>query len=114
MSQSDQPAAAKPGAPVLIPAGKTFTPDEITFFKDKGTRTLEQAIAEAEVLVSCPHSGSAVPEELAEFLAPEFTQRLQSDYSDRATGPVARAWAHLDPRIIYVENPHPRLLRDPN
>ena len=114
MSQSDQPAAAKPGAPVLIPAGKTFTPDEITFFKDKGTRTLEQAIAEADLLVSCPHSGDAVPAELAEFLAPEFTQRLQFDYSDRTTGPVVRAWAQLDPRIIYVENPHPRLLRDPN
>ena len=114
MSQSDQPAAAKPGAPVLIPAGKTFTPDEITFFKDKGTRTLEQAIAEADLLVSCPHSGDAVPAELAEFLAPEFTQRLQFDYSDRTTGPVVRAWAQVDPRIIYVENPHPRLLRDPN
>ena len=114
MSQSDQPAATNPGAPVLIPAGTTFTPDAITFFTDKGTRTLEQAIAEADLLVSCPHSGDAVPEELAEFLAPEFTQRLQFDYSDRTTGPVVRAWAQIDPRIIYVENPHPRLLRDPN
>ena len=114
MSLSDQPAAAGPGAPVLIPAGKTFTADEITFFKDQGNRTLEQAVAEADVLVSCPHSGDAVPAELAGFLAPEFTQRLQFDYSDRTTGPVVRAWADLDPRIIYVENPHPRLLRDPN
>ena len=45
---------------------------------------------------------------------PKFTKRLQFDYSDRTTGPVVRAWAQLDPRIIYVENPHPRLLRDPN
>lgn len=102
------------GAPVLIPAGKAFSPTEITFFQGKGTRTLEQAIDEADVLVSCPHSGDAVPEELAPFLAPEFTHRLQFDYSDRTTGPVVRAWAELDPRIIYVQNPHPRLLRDPN
>ncbi len=61
MSQSEQPASAAPGAPVLIPLGKTFTPGEITFFKDQGTRTLEQAMAEADVLVSCPHSGDAVP-----------------------------------------------------
>lgn len=114
MSQSEQPASAAPGAPVLIPLGKTFTPGEITFFKDQGTRTLEQALAEADVLVSCPHSGDAVPAELAEFLAPEFTHRLQFDYSDRTTGPVVRAWAQIDPRIIYVQNPHPRLLRDPN
>lgn len=114
MSQSEQPASAAPGAPVLIPLGKTFTPGEITFFKDQGTRTLEQAMAEADVLVSCPHSGDAVPAELAEFLAPEFTHRLQFDYSDRTTGPVVRAWAQIDPRIIYVQNPHPRLLRDPN
>ncbi|GAA4371517.1 N-formylglutamate amidohydrolase [Paeniglutamicibacter cryotolerans] len=102
------------GAPILIPAGKTFSPTEITFFQGKGNRTLEQAIDEADVLVSCPHSGDAVPEELAPFLAPEFTHRLQFDYSDRTTGPVVRAWAEIDPRIIYVENPHPRLLRDPN
>ena len=29
-------------------------------------------------------------------------------------GTSCATWAQLDPRIIYVENPHPRLLRDPN
>lgn len=103
------------GAPVLIPAGTTFTPEDITFFQgmDSG-RTLEQAIEEADVVVACPHSGDAIPAELAKFLAPEFTHRLQFDYSDRTTGPVCRAWAAQDPKIIYVENPHPRFLRDPN
>lgn len=114
MSTSDQAPPRPDGSPVLIPAGKVFTPEEITFYQGKGTRTLEQAMAEADLLVSCPHSGDAVPEELAPFLAPEFTHRLQFDYSDRTTGPVVRAWAELDPRVIYVENPHPRLLRDPN
>lgn len=103
------------GSPVLIPAGTVFTPEEITFFQGKNSgRTLAEAVEEADVVVSCPHAGDAIPEELAEFLAPEFTHRLQFDYSDRTTGPVCQAWAELDPRIIYIQNPHPRFLRDPN
>lgn len=115
MADSSHTVQESNGLPVLIPAGTTFRPEDITFFQgmDNG-RTLEQAIEEADVVVSCPHSGDAVPQELAEFLAPEFTHRLQFDYSDRTTGPICRAWAALDPRIIYVQNPHPRLLRDPN
>lgn len=109
------PISGSPGSPVTIPAGTSFTSSDITFYQGKNSgRTLETAIAEADVLVSCPHSGDAVPAELLEFLAPEFTHRLQFDYSDRTTGPICRAWAAADPRIIYVENPHPRLLRDPN
>lgn len=103
------------GSPVLIPAGTPFSPDDITFFQGKHSgRTLAEAIGEADLVVSCPHAGDAIPEELAEFLAPEFTHRLQSDYSDRTTGPICQAWAALDSRILYVQNPHPRLLRDPN
>lgn len=112
---SASPATQSPGSPILIPAGTIFSPSDITFYQGKDTgRSLEDAIAEADLVVSCPHSGDAVPEELLEFLAPEFTHRLQFDYSDRTTGPICRQWAALDPRIIYVENPHPRLLRDPN
>lgn len=98
----------------FIPAGTTFTPDEITHWQGKGERTLAQAIAEADVLVSTPHSGAAIPEELAEFLSPSLTRRLQYDYSDVATASVVRRWAELDPRIVAVINPHPRLVRDPN
>jgi len=113
MSVSPTPRSS--GTPVTIPAGTTFKPSDITFYQGQDSgRTLKTAISEADVVVSCPHSGDAVPEELLEFLAPEFTHRLQFDYSDRTTGPIVRAWAAMDPRIIYVENPHPRLLRDPN
>ncbi|MBP2413182.1 hypothetical protein JOF48_001981 [Arthrobacter stackebrandtii] len=102
-------------APVVIPAGTSFSSSDITFYQGKDSgRTLQEAIAEADLVVSTPHAGDAVPEELVEFLAPEFTHRLQFDYSDRTTAPVCRAWAEQDPRIVYVENPHPRLLRDPN
>lgn len=38
----------------LIPAGRTFTAQEITAYADSEHRTLDEAIAEADVLVSCP------------------------------------------------------------
>ncbi|MFC9787449.1 N-formylglutamate amidohydrolase [Rhodococcus sp. NPDC127528] len=103
-----------PADPQLLPAGTVFTPEDLTFYADPASRSLDQALAEADLLVSCPHSGSVIPAELAQFLAPEFTKRLQFDFTDCTTGPIARRWAEIDPRIVYVENPHPRLVRDPN
>ncbi|MGW0045005.1 N-formylglutamate amidohydrolase [Rhodococcus sp. NPDC003348] len=100
--------------PLLIPAGTEFTRDDLIFYADRGNRSLDEALAEADLLVSCPHSGSLIPAELAAFLAPEFTRRLQFDFTDCSTGPIVRRWAEIDPRIVYVENPHPRMVRDPN
>lgn len=100
--------------PLLLPAGTKYTSADLTFYADPEHRSLDDALAEADLLVSCPHSGAAIPAELGEFLAPEFTRRLQFDFSDCSTAPVVRRWAQLDPRIVYVENPHPRMLRDPN
>ncbi|TJZ79417.1 hypothetical protein FCG67_07220 [Rhodococcus oryzae] len=100
--------------PLFLPAGTVFAPDDLIFYADRGHRSLDQALADADLLVSCPHSGSAIPEELGEFLAPEFTRRLQFDFTDCSTSPVVRRWAEIDPRIVYVENPHPRMVRDPN
>ena len=101
-------------APVLIPSGTVFTASDITCYADPDDRDLEQAIEEADLLVSCPHSGVAIPEELAPFLAPGFTRRLQFDFSDCGASAIVRRWAEIDPRIISVENPHPRMIRDPN
>lgn len=98
----------------FIPAGTVFTPEQITHYADPDTRTLEQAILDADVLVSAPHAGTAIPEEVAEFLSPDLTRRLQFDYSDVSTAAVVRRWAEIDPRIVAVINPHPRLVRDPN
>lgn len=102
------------GDPLFLDAGTEFTSDDLTFYADRDNRTLDQAVADADLLVSCPHSGFAIPEELAPFLAPEFTRRLQFDFTDMSTGPIVRRWAEIDPRIVYVENPHPRMIRDPN
>jgi hypothetical protein len=115
-SQDGQHGAMSDGALALIPAGTVFTPDDLTFWqgKDDGSRSLDQALDEADVLVSTPHAGSAMPAELAPFITPDYTRRLQFDFTDMSTGPICRRWAQLDPRIVYVENPHPRLVRDPN
>lgn len=98
----------------FLPAGKRFAPGDLVAFAEKESRTLEQAIAGADLLVCTPHSGSLIPAELAGFLAPGLTRRLQFDFTDVATRAVARRWAQIDRRIVAVENPHPRLVRDPN
>lgn len=98
----------------LIPRGTVFAPEQITYYADPERRSLAEAIDDADVLVTTPHSGAAIPEELAEFLSPALTRRLQYDYSDVATASVVRRWAEIDPRIVAVINPHPRLVRDPN
>lgn len=98
----------------LIPAGRTFTAHDILVYADPEHRSLEEAIHEADVLISCPHAGSGIPEELAEFLSPALTRRLQYDFTDVATDSIVRRWAAEDPRVVAVLNPHPRLVRDPN
>ncbi|MGW8481763.1 N-formylglutamate amidohydrolase [Microbacterium sp. NPDC055903] len=98
----------------LIPAGTVFTEDDIVVYADRENRTLDEAIADADVLISCPHAGAAIPEEIAEFLSPALTRRLQYDFTDVATDAIVRRWAAEDPKVVAVLNPHPRLVRDPN
>lgn len=111
---STYPADVTSSEPVFLPAGKTFTAADITFYADRDHRSIDEAMSTADVLISCPHSGAAIPEELRPYLVPEFTRRLQYDYTDCSTAPIVRRWAELDPTVVYVENPHPRLVRDPN
>ena len=112
-----RPVTAWPQGPselAVIPAGTAFTADDIVFYADQENRTLDEALQEATLIVSCPHSGSAVPEEVARHLVPEYTRRLQFDFTDLSTAPIVRAWATADRNVVYVENPHPRIVRDPN
>jgi hypothetical protein len=102
------------GAPVLVPAGRRFTDDDIVFFHGKGRRPLDEVLADIDLVVTGPHASAAIPEELAPFLDPSFTRRLQFDFTDVSTGPVARRWAAIDPHVLYIEDPHPRAVRDAN
>lgn len=98
----------------LIPAGTVFAPSEVIHYADRDMRDLAQAISDADVLVTVPHAEAAIPEELVGFLAPGLTRRLQRDFSDATAARVVRRWAQIDPRIVAVVNPHPRLVRDAN
>jgi hypothetical protein len=99
---------------VWIPAGTRFGPDDMLFYADKGRRPLDDVLADIDVLVSGPHATARLPRELEPFLADGLTRRLQFDYSDCTTCPITRRWAELDPHVLFVEDPHPRAIRDPN
>jgi hypothetical protein len=106
----------QPQAPALkwIPAGRHFTPAEIIFFSNRSAVPLHEALPRFDVLVTGPHATAAIPEELRPFLDPGLTRRKQFDFSDVSTSAIARRWAEIDDCVLYVENPHPRLVLDPN
>lgn len=117
MTSLHRPVVAWPAGDsslAVIPEGTVFRPEDLVFYASPQTRTLDDALAEADLLVSCPHAGSAMPAEVARHVVDTYTRRLQFDFTDMTTAPVVRRWAEIDPRIVYVENPHPRLVRDPN
>lgn len=100
--------------PDWISAGTRFGIDEMVFFRDKGTRDLDEVLAEIDVVVTGPHATAAFPAEMQPFVDPSLSQRLQYDFSDWSTSPVARHWAAIDPHVLYIEDPHPRAVRDAN
>lgn len=100
--------------PAWIPAGTGFDDEEMVFFRDQGRRPLDDALGEIDLIVTGPHASAAFPAELTEFVHPTLTERLQFDFTDVSTSPVARRWAALDPHVLYIENPHPRAVRDAN
>ena len=97
-----------------IPRGTSFGVEDMTHFVGKGERDLDDALAEIDLVITGPHASAAFPEELAPFVDHRFTRRLQYDFTDVSTSPVARRWAEIDRRVLYIEDPHPRAVRDAN
>jgi hypothetical protein len=97
-----------------IPAGTTFGRDDMVFFAGKGERVLDDVLEEIDLIVTGPHASAAFPEEMAPFVDGRLTRRLQYDFTDVSTSPVARRWAEIDPHVLYIEDPHPRAVRDAN
>ncbi len=97
-----------------ISAGRTFDVDDIVYYEAKGRRPLDDVLAEIDLVVTAPHASAAFPEEMAPFVDNELTRRLQFDFTDVSTSPVGQRWASIDPHVLYVENPHPRAVRDAN
>ncbi|CAE8688608.1 unnamed protein product, partial [Polarella glacialis] len=67
-----------------------------------------------DTIVLGPHASAAFPEELRPFINADLSRRKQFDFSDVITGPVGRAWASADEQVVFVENPHARIVVDPN
>ena len=101
-------------SPAWVPAGTAFDADDFVYFHDKGRRPVEDVLGEIDLILTGPHASAAFPEEMAPFVDDRLTCRLQHDFTDISTSPVGRRWAEIDPHVLYVENPHPRAVRDAN
>ena len=97
-----------------IPAGTRFGIDDMAFFVGSGERDIDEALADVDLVVTGPHAAAAFPAELQPFVDARFTKRLQYDFTDVSTSPIARRWAQIDPHVLYIEDPHPRAVRDAN
>jgi hypothetical protein len=97
-----------------IPKGRRFSPAQIVFFAGRGRVPLGDALARCDLLITAPHATAAIPEELRPFLDPRLSYREQFDFSDASTRAIGRRWAAIDRHVVYIENPHPRLVLDPS
>ncbi len=97
-----------------LAAGRSHGFDDLVFWQDRGRRPFEAVAAAVTTVVLGPHASAAFPAELKPFIAPGLTLRKQLDYSDVLTSALGRAWAAADPGVVFVENPHSRLVMDPN
>lgn len=97
-----------------IPAERRFGVSDMVVFHGAGTRDLDDVLGTVDLIVTGPHATAAVPAELQPFVDPSLTRRLQYDFSDVSTAPIARRWAEIDPKVLYIEDPHPRAVRDAN
>jgi hypothetical protein len=99
---------------IWIDEGRRFLPDDIVFWQGKGTTPFCERAAAIDTIVFGPHASFAFPAELKPFISTELTRRTQCDFSDMTTSPLGRAWAEADPHVVFIENPHARLVMDAN
>lgn len=95
-----------------IPSGTTFGFDDLVFWQ--GSESFDRVATRIDTIVLGPHASARFPGELQPFVDAALTRRKQYDYSDVITGSLGRAWAAADPGVVFVENPHSRLVLDPN
>lgn len=102
------------GNVAYLTAGRRFEVADITFWADPRHRTLDDALAEADLLVSCPDGTAEIPAELEPWVSPGLTREMQDRAASVVVRLVARRWAAIDPSIVYVENPHPPVVSRPD
>ncbi len=81
---------------------------------DQGERTLSEALAEVDLVVTSPHAATMVPAELEPWLSPTVDSGFIEQWADHLIAAVCRRWAQIDPAVIYLENPHPWFVFEPN
>jgi hypothetical protein len=99
---------------VWIKKGKRYSFDDIVTYSGKGTVAFTNVAHKIDLILTGPHATAAFPGEMAPFIDASVTQRKQFDYSDVTTNAIARRWAEIDEHVVYIENPHPRLVFDQN
>lgn len=114
MSGTDSFEQDGPGQPVWLPVGARFGFGDLVFFARKGHSDFTDVAADIDLVLTGPHASAALPRELKPFVDRSLTQRLQFDYSDIFSDSLARRWAEIDPRVVYVRNPVSRLIFDQN
>lgn len=97
-----------------VPEGRAFGFDDLVFYRGKGEVPFEAVAGRIDLVLTGPHATAAIPRELEPFLQPGLTRRQQHDFSDSSTSDLCRRWVEVDPRAVYVEFPHHRMLFDPN
>ena len=114
MSVTEGFEQAGPGRPVWLPIGAHFGFDDLVFFARKSLSDFADVAADVDLVLTGPHASAALPRELEPFVDRSLTQRHQFDYSDIISDSLARRWAEIDPRVVYIRNPVSRLIFDQN
>jgi len=99
---------------VWIKEGKRFSFEDLVTYSGKDTVAFADVAHKIDLILTGPHATAAFPSEIAPFIETSVTQRKQFDYSDVTTNAIARRWAEIDEHVVYIENPHPRLVFDQN
>lgn len=111
----DDADCASPPPLEWIPSQTQFTFEEIVTWSGKSPgQRFEEVATRIDTIVVGPHASASFPEELRNFISPNLTRRKQFDFSDVSTRSIGREWARLDPHVVFVENPHARVVMDPN
>lgn len=97
-----------------LESGRSYGFDDLVFWRDRERKPFAAVAGAIHTVVLGPHASAGFPAELQPFIAHGLTLRKQFDYSDVLTSALGRAWAAADPGVVFVENPHSRLVLDPN
>ena len=97
-----------------VDAGRRYGFDDLVHWQGGGREPFAAAAARIDTVILGPHASAAFPAELKPFVNPALTHRKQCDFSDVITSSLGRLWVAADPHAVFVENPHSRLVLDPN